>query len=317
MSKGIWTEICIHTSHEAIDAISQILHEYGASGVAIEDSTLLSQDFDSLYGEIYALSASDYPAQGVNVKAYLPDIISDENLIKELANAISGLKDFDIDYMPGTITTKQINEEDWANSWKQYYKPSQVTDRITVVPSWESYEAREDEIIIELDPGMAFGTGTHPTTRLAMINMDKYIKAGDIVYDVGCGSGVLSIAAAKLGAKQVRAFDLDPVAIKSCQDNVLINNVSKQVLVKENNLLNNVSGRADVIVANILAEIILLMLDEVPRHLTDKGYFICSGIIQNRERDLLQALEDINLSVIEIIREGEWVSLVCQKAGIV
>ncbi len=155
---------------------------------------------------------------------------------------------------------------------------------------------------------MAFGTGTHPTTRLAMINMDKYIKAGDIVYDVGCGSGVLSIAAAKLGAKQVRAFDLDPVAIKSCQDNVLINNVSKQVLVKENNLLNNVSGRADVI---------LLMLDEVPRHLTDKGYFICSGIIQNRERDLLQALEDINLSVIEIIREGEWVSLVCQKAGIV
>lgn len=181
-----WSEISIHTTHEAVEAISNILHEAGAGGVVIEDPYDLVKERDDWYGEIVELNPDDYPEEGVIIKAYLPVNSFLGETVEQIKQAINNLWLYDIDLGKNKITLSEVNEEEWATAWKKHYHPVKVSEKFTIVPTWETYEpASSDELIIEMDPGMAFGTGTHPTTVMCLQALEKYVRPGDHVIDVG------------------------------------------------------------------------------------------------------------------------------------
>jgi ribosomal protein L11 methyltransferase len=309
-----WSEISIHTTQEAVEPVSNILHEAGASGVVIEDVDDLLRERPSVFGEIYQLNPSDYPSEGVLLKAYLPVNSFLGETVEEIKQAINNLITFDIDIGANTISISEVNEEEWATAWKKYYKPVKISQRITITPTWEDYKpVHSDELIIELDPGMAFGTGTHPTTVMSLQAIEKYIKQNDTVIDVGTGSGVLSIASGLLGANQVWAYDLDEVAVRSAQLNVKLNKVHDRVTVGQNDLLKGINGPVDLIVGNLLAEIILLFTADAADVLKPGGYFITSGIIQGKKRDVKNKLEEHGFKIIEILEMEDWVAIVAQN----
>ncbi|BDG46463.1 ribosomal protein L11 methyltransferase [Parageobacillus sp. KH3-4] len=310
-----WSEISIHTTHEAVEAISNILHEAGAGGVVIEDPYDLTKERDASFGEVYELNPDDYPEEGVIIKAYLPVNSFLGETVEEIKQAINNLLLYDIDIGKNKITISEVNEEEWATAWKKYYNPVKISEKFTIVPTWETYEpVSSDELIIELDPGMAFGTGTHPTTVMCIQALEKYVKPGDTVIDVGTGSGILSIAAAMLGAKSVRALDLDPVAVDSAKLNVKLNKVQHIVTVSQNNLLDHIEERANVIVANILAEIILRFADDAYRLLEKNGYFITSGIIQAKKQEVKEGLTKAGFTIEETLVMEDWIAFIARKA---
>jgi ribosomal protein L11 methyltransferase len=309
-----WSEISIHTTHEAVEAISNILHEAGAGGVVIEDPYDLIKEREDWFGEVYELNPDDYPEEGVIIKAYLPVNSFLGETVEEIKQAINNLLLYDIDIGKNKITISEINEEEWATAWKKYYNPVKISEKFTIVPTWEVYEpVSSDELIIELDPGMAFGTGTHPTTVMCIQALEKYVKPGDTVIDVGTGSGILSIAAAMLGAKSVRALDLDPVAVDSAKLNVKLNKVQHIVTVSQNNLLDHIDERANIIVANILAEIILRFVDDAYRLLEKDGYFITSGIIQAKKQEVKDGLTAAGFVIEETLVMEDWVAFIAKK----
>ena len=309
-----WSEISIHTTHEAVEAISNILHEAGAGGVVIEDPFELTKERETTYGEIYQLNPDDYPEEGVIIKAYLPVNSFLGETVEEIKQAINNLMLYNIDIGRNKITISEVNEEEWATAWKKYYNPVKISERFTIVPTWETYEpVSSDELIIELDPGMAFGTGTHPTTVMCIQALEKTVKKGDTVVDVGTGSGILSIAAAILGAERVHALDLDPVAVESAKLNVKLNKVHDVVTVSQNNLLDRIDEQADVIVANILAEIILRFVDDAYRLLRAGGTFITSGIIQTKKQEVKEGLMRAGFTIEETLTMEDWVAFVAKK----
>lgn len=309
-----WSELCIHTTNEAIEPISNILHEAGASGVVIEDPNDLIKERSTFLGEIYELNPDDYPLEGVLLKAYLPVNSFLAETVDAIKQAINNLLTYDIDLGTNQITLSEVNEEDWATAWKKYYKPVKISEKITITPTWEDYTpVSSDELIIELDPGMAFGTGTHPTTVLSIQALENYISENDRVIDVGTGSGVLSIASALLGAKEVQAYDLDEVAVTSAEMNAKVNNVTDKIEVKQNNLLNNVEDQVDVIVANILAEIIMRFEKDAFQCLKPGGIFITSGIIQAKKQQVKDALVSAGFELVEVNQMEDWVSIIAKK----
>jgi ribosomal protein L11 methyltransferase len=295
-----WSEISVHTAQEAIEAVSNILQEAGASGVVIEDPEVLKREWQDRFGEIYRLSEKDYPSEGVIVKAYLLASDKLDQTVEEIKQAIGTLSSYGIEAGPGTVSLAEVQEEEWETAWKKYYKPVAVSERITITPTWENYVPKKDnEVIIELDPGMAFGTGTHPTTVMCIRALDDVIEGGESVIDVGCGTGVLSIAAAKLGAASVRALDLDEVAVHSAQANVKLNGTADKVTVAQNNLLDGVTGPVDIVVANILAEVIVRFTDDAAKVVKPGGLFIASGIITQKEEVVKNAIEQAGFSIKE------------------
>ncbi|CAN7315463.1 50S ribosomal protein L11 methyltransferase [Rossellomorea sp. LjRoot5] len=309
-----WSEISILTTNEAIEPISNILHESGASGVVIEDPAELVKEREDMFGEIYQLNPDDYPSDGVMVKAYLPVNSFLGETVDEIKQGITNLVTYDIDIGENKVEISEVNEEEWATAWKKYYHPVKISDKFTIVPTWEDYTpVHSDELIIELDPGMAFGTGTHPTTVMCIQALERIVKEHDSVIDVGTGSGVLSIASALLAADQVRAYDLDEVAVRSARLNVKLNKVQETVSVDANNLLNGVTGQADVIVANILAEIILRFTEDAYELVKPGGYFITSGIIQPKKQEVRDSLEAAGFHIEEIMVMEDWVAIIAIK----
>lgn len=309
-----WSELSIHTKNEAVEAISNILHEAGASGVVIEDSAEYAKPREDQFGEIYALSEEDFPESGVIVKAYLSESSFLKETVEEIKAAITNLTNFNIDIGENTVSIVEVNEEDWATAWKQYYHPVKISERFTIVPTWEEYTpVSTDELIIELDPGMAFGTGTHPTTVMCLQGLEKVVKPGDTVVDIGTGSGVLSIGAALLGAKSVHALDLDEVAVRSAKENVELNNVSDTVSVFHGNLLDTVKEPADVVVANILAEIIMSFTDDAFTIVKPGGLYVTSGIIGAKRDDVKAALEASGFVIEEVLMMEDWVAIIARR----
>ncbi|MEL3974179.1 50S ribosomal protein L11 methyltransferase [Rossellomorea oryzaecorticis] len=309
-----WSEISILTTNEAIEPISNILHESGASGVVIEDPFDLIKEREDMFGEIYQLNPEDYPSEGVLVKAYLPVNSFLGETVEEIKQGITNLVTYDIDIGENKVEISEVNEEEWATAWKKYYHPVKISDKFTIVPTWEDYTpVHSDELIIELDPGMAFGTGTHPTTVMCIQAVERIVKPDDSVIDVGTGSGVLSIAAAMLSAAKVRAYDLDEVAVRSARLNVKLNKVQDRVTVDENNLLNGITGQADVIVANILAEIILRFTEDAFELVKPGGYFITSGIIQPKKQQVKDSLEAAGFLIEEVMVMEDWVAIIAKK----
>lgn len=309
-----WSEICIHTAQEAVEPITNILYEAGAGGVVIEDSLDLRKVRSNALAEVYDLDPNDYPDEGVNVKAYLPVNSFLGETVDEIKQSINNLLLYDIDLGRNQITISEINEEEWATAWKKYYKPVKVTGRLTVTPTWEDYQpAGNGEQVIELDPGMAFGTGTHPTTILCIEALERYMPANAKVLDVGTGTGVLAISAAKLGAREVLAVDLDHVAVQSAKINVKLNKVQDIVSVKQNNLADNIRGGYNVVVANLLAEIVIRMAGGAAEVLLPGGILIASGIINNKKDEVRQVLEESGLRVIHEAEREDWVALIAKK----
>ncbi|WP_340398954.1 50S ribosomal protein L11 methyltransferase [Paenibacillus sp. FSL H8-0079] len=319
----LWHELTIHTTEEAVEMISNFLHEAGAGGVSIEESGTLNKKRDTTYGELYDVPLNDIPEGFAVIKGYFSEGTDMAELQSEVHPRIEELSEFGIDTGEVRYETRTVDEDDWATAWKQYFKPVRVSERLTIKPTWEEYTPESpDEKIIELDPGMAFGTGTHPTTSLCLRTLETVIQGGEEVIDVGTGSGILAIGAIKLGAKHVLALDLDPVAVISARENVELNGLEQQITVKESDLLS-VLGSQDpalgvqlpvkVVVANILAEIILLFVDDVYNALESGGTYIVSGIWKNKEQVVHDALVASGFEVSAIHREEDWLAFEARK----
>ncbi|MDQ0661195.1 50S ribosomal protein L11 methyltransferase [Paenibacillus sp. W2I17] len=319
----LWHELTIHTTEEAVEMISNFLHEAGAGGVSIEESGTLNKKRDTTYGELYDVPLNDIPEGFAVIKGYFSEGTDMVALQSEVNPRIEELSEFGIDTGEVRYETRTVDENDWATAWKQYFKPIRVSERLTIKPTWEEYTPESpDEKIIELDPGMAFGTGTHPTTSLCLRTLETVIQGGEEVIDVGTGSGILAIGAIKLGAKHVLALDLDPVAVISARENVELNGLEQQITVKESDLLS-VLGSQDpslgvqlpvkVVVANILAEIILLFVDDVYHALESGGTYIVSGIWKNKEQVVHGALVASGFEVSAIHRDEDWLAFVARK----
>lgn len=319
----LWHELTIHTTEEAVEMISNFLHEAGAGGVSIEESGTLNKKRDTTYGELYDVPLNDIPEGFAVIKGYFSEGTDMVALQAEVNPRIVELSEFGIDAGEIRYETRTVDENDWATAWKQYFKPVRISDRLTIKPTWEEYTPKStDEKIIELDPGMAFGTGTHPTTTLCLRTLEKVIQGGEEVIDVGTGSGILSIGAVHLGAKHVLALDLDPVAVTSAMENVELNKMQQQITVKESDLLS-VLGSQDpalgvklpvkIIVANILAEVILLFVDDVYNALESGGIYIVSGIWKNKEQVVHDALVASGFEVRAIEREEDWLAFEARK----
>lgn len=311
-----WYEVQIRTSQEAVEAVSHFLLECGLEGVVIEEVEIVKRNWKEKYGEIYALSSNDFPKQGAVLKGYVSVDEDVEALMKKIRAYLRQLTDFGLDPGPRTITTRLLKEEVWTREWKKFLQPIALTDRILVKPVWEtlsSTPSQHDRIIIDLDPGLAFGTGHHVTTCQAMQLLEQSMRSGSEVIDVGCGSGILSIAAVKLGAKQVLAVDLDEKAVEETRKHIRMNDVEDQVQVMRGDGLKQVSRRANLVVANILAEILIPMVPDVLRVLVPGGRFIAAGIIEEKEADIARALQETGLRLVERKKEGEWVAITAEK----
>jgi ribosomal protein L11 methyltransferase len=329
-----WFEVTVHTAQAAVELVANEFHELGAGGVAIEDPEVLSREWDTTFGELYQLSKDDYPAEGVLVKGYIPETIDIPALCDQMSMFLSDLRGYGVDAGTGVVTSHEVFEEDWAHAWKKYYKPVRVSKRLLVKPTWESLDEADADAdgalqVIEMDPGMAFGTGTHPTTLLCMQALEKYIEIGGAkrVIDVGTGTAILAIAAVKLGADEVLAIDLDPVAVESAQVNVELNGVAERVEVRQGDLLTSLNhagagaangtsdwrGQADLVVANILADVIVLFVDDVMTALRPGGLYVTSGIIAAKAEMVQAALERAGFEMVEQVTDSDWVALVARK----
>ncbi|PUA36002.1 50S ribosomal protein L11 methyltransferase [Paenibacillus elgii] len=323
-----WHELTVHTTEEAIEMISNFIHEFGAGGVSIEESGTLNKKRDTSLGQWYELPLNDIPEGRAVIKGYFAEGTDMDAILEELKRSVDQLAEYDIDTGNPVYELKDVDDEDWANAWKQYFKPLRVTDRLTIKPTWEEYTPEADELILELDPGMAFGTGTHATTSLCLRTLERFVQGGEDVIDVGTGSGILAIAAAKLGAKHVLALDLDPVAVSSATENVHLNGLDQQITVKLSDLLQvlnenkaetggsgalGVKLPVQVVVANILAEIILLFVQDVYEVLESGGRYIVSGVIKSKQQAVEEALTAAGFELIEQTEEQDWVVLVARK----
>lgn len=309
-----WIEVSVQTANEAVEAVSNILIEAGSQGVSIEDRQDFLQVPDDGLGQVWALDEADFSTEGVIIKAYFPETLFLPEILIDIKERILKLTTVGLAIEPNILTVAEVTETNWATAWKKYYHPLKVTRFLTVVPSWEDYEPKyEDERIIRLDPGLAFGTGTHPTTRLSLQSLEASMIGEETILDVGTGSGVLSIAAKALGAGKVYAYDLDDVAVQSAYDNIQLNEYAQDIQVSANDLLKGVEIKADIVVANILAEIIVPLIPDAWEALKPNGLFLTSGIIESKKGTILSHLREQGFEISQILQMKDWVAVIAQK----
>lgn len=304
--EGTWIEVRVITKSEALEPISGIFYGLDCKGVAIEDpEDILGREQGPLTWDFADINVLEHKGKFAVVKGYFSEEDNIDEIIAYINEKVEEIKALGIDVGKGKVEVEKMYEEDWANNWKKYYKPSKVGEKIVVKPIWEEYEAKDEELVVELDPGMAFGTGEHETTRMCIQALEKYVQKDSTVFDVGCGSGILAIAAAKLGAKLAVGVDLDPVAVESAKENVGFNNIDN-IEILHGNLIEVIDGKADIVVANIIAEIICILTEDVSRVIKPNGYFITSGIIHDRVEMVTNKLEECGFEVIKVNKDGEW-----------
>ncbi len=314
-----WNKITIETTTAAEDMISYELSVMGMEGVEIEDHVPLTEEERKIM-YVDLLPDEIAPDDGkALVSCYLDEKEDLDTMIVRIQEKLEEISAF-VPVGSGKITLGQTEEEDWINNWKVYFKPFRLDENIVIKPTWETVEdQKEDDIIIEIDPGTAFGSGSHETTKLCISALKKYVKEGTKLLDVGTGSGILSIIGLKLGAENADATDIDPNAIRATQENFEINQISeKKAKVEQVNLLDpeereeyrgRHQGKYDVIVANILADVIIPLSGFAGQFLAKDGIFITSGIINTMEEAVKQAMEDNGWKILEINRMKDWVSI--------
>lgn len=299
-----WIEAKVLFDHKdfsmASELVAEIFYDLGLKGVIIDDP---EQDPTQDWGS----NAVPPPVQPA-IKGYFPDIETTSEKCTRLEKKIKALSERT--RMKTHITYSRLDEEDWAESWKEFFWPEKITDRIVVKPTWRDYQRKPGDIIVEIDPGMAFGTGTHPTTSMCIQMIESHLKPDDTFLDIGTGSGILMITAAKLGARHVCGVDNDAVAVRVAEKNLEQNHMSKNdCTLFTGNLVDNINTRFDVVTANILAEVIMELSADVKTVLAENGRFICSGIIQPRKQDVLNRLAADGFDLVDIIEKEEWVAI--------
>ncbi|MEE0741630.1 MAG: 50S ribosomal protein L11 methyltransferase [Emergencia sp.] len=319
-----YLEIVIETSSEGIEAVVGELMNLGITDTVVEDPRDIEDlmdkkqtyDWDYLDDEIIK-KMEDCP----KVTVYLEDTEENRTLAARIKPAMDGLKakaaagEFgeEADFGSLAVTGKDEDDTQWKDKWKEYFKPALISDSIVVKPTWESYENRDGKRVIEIDPGMAFGTGTHETTSLCVKMLEKYQEEGHKVLDVGCGSGILSIAAAMLGAEDVLGVDIDPVAVEVAEENIGLNHVEKTARAQYGDLTKGVDYKADIVVANLMADLVMMLAEDAAKHMTDDGFFISSGILVEKEALVAEHLENRGYQIVEIKEDGGWCCIVAKK----
>ncbi len=303
-----WTQIKVTVSLEHLDILTAVMSMV-SNNLMIEDFSDI--DLKTCYGELIDEAILNADKTIASVSAFLP---ASENAAEQLEFIYDRLAQSEID---GRCEVIGVNEREWADSWKQYYKPIRIGKRVVVVPQWEQYSPSDEDIIVKMDPGMAFGTGTHETTRLVMQLLEDYTKPSCKLLDVGCGSGILAICGAKLGAGACRAYDIDPIAVEVANENIRINGVDDKVSCDVSDLLAQVeyvSDGYDVVCANIVADIIIRMAPDIGKFMNVKGVLLTSGIISSRADDVICALTSAGLYVIEKREDNDWCAIVFGKS---
>lgn len=309
-----WLEITLTTTHEASELITDTLLALGAEGVYTEDPYEFDQLTDDGFGIIKPDREELYDSSDVTVKAYIdPDLYEIDQLETLIKSELQQLQStFIMDFGPLALSIYMADESGW-DDWKTQYPPIPMTDNLTIIPDWVEYSPRENEHIIRIEPGIAFGTGDHPTTRLAIQAMAQHLTPDSTVFDVGTGSGIIALSAGALGAHSITAFDLDEKATANARNHITMNQLESVVTVQTNNLLEGVTETASLIVANIITPILLRLLDDAYRCLEPKGVFIMSGVQEGEEQELINAATAVGFKNIFKTIDSGWVCLVCGK----
>jgi len=309
-----WLEITLTTTHEASELMTDTLLALGAEGVYTEDPYEFDQLTDDGFGIIKPAREELYDSSDVTVKAYIdPDLYEVDQLETLIKSEIQQLQSaFTMEFGPLDLSITMADESGW-DDWKTQYPPIPMTDNLTIIPDWAEYSPREEEHLIRIEPGIAFGTGDHPTTRLAIQAMAQHLTTDSTVFDVGTGSGIIALSAGALGAQSVTAFDLDESATTNAQHHVELNQLASVVQVQTNNLLEGISTTASIIVANIITPILLRLLTDAHRCLDPNGVFIMSGIQEGEEQELISVATTIGFVNISTTSENGWVCITCRK----
>lgn len=304
-----WIALTIDTSTEAVEAVANFMMEAGAAGVAIDDSADYRQTIVTHTGEWLDPKSIPHRHVGAGVTGYFAPHTHLGELKQTLAARVAQLPSFGLSKGTGEITVDDIAQANWANQWKQYYHPLRITRYLTVVPDWLDYTPQQaGEVIVRLDPEMAFGTGSHPTTALMLEMLETSIRGGETMIDVGTGSGILAIAARQLGVASILATDVDEIAVANAEANLALNPVD-HIQVIANDLLNGIDQQADIICANILAEVLLPLIPQLPARLNPQGVVLLSGIYYDKEQAINAALQKAGLTVVASRHSGDWVGL--------
>jgi ribosomal protein L11 methyltransferase len=306
---------------EGIDPVSHLLEGMGINGIIVENPQDLedlmdkknSYDWDYIDEKVLNLKNVE-----PNIKFYLDPTEEGVQLLSDIRAQVLGLKEkaqdgafgLDVDFGRLHVEDQLVDDVDWKDNWKEYFKTARVTQRLVIKPSWEFYEKEKPEdLVIEIDPGMAFGTGTHATTSLCLELLEQYLKEGMDVLDVGCGSGILSIAAALLGAEHTLGIEIDPLAVQISRENVELNQLSHMVQIQQGDLTKGIDFIADLVVANLMADLVIMLSEDVARHLKKDGMYISSGILVEKK------IKGCGFEIVEILEEDEWCAIAARYKG--
>ncbi|MHB1418924.1 MAG: 50S ribosomal protein L11 methyltransferase [Bacillota bacterium] len=308
-----WQEITVTVTGEATEAVAGIFYEVDARGVMIQDPRDIAKYVDNNLWDYHSIPPEILESTHVLIRGYL---LRDAHLTSQKERLYQGLehvrKFFPQEILQ--IDEAVVDDEGWATSWKAYYRPEKVGDKIVVVPSWEEYQPAPEEITILLDPGMAFGTGNHPTTAMCIRALERFLQPGQSVIDAGTGSGILTVVAAKLAAKEILAVDIDPLAVKVARENIILNGVEDQVQLAAGDFKTmEITLNPHLVVANIVADVIIGIAHRVFNLLRPGGKFICGGIIRDRRVEVREVLFREGFKLEQTTEQGEWVTIAVGK----
>ncbi len=320
MEENNWTKMDIYTTTAGAEVLGASLLELGINGFQVQDA----QDFEEFlehkgaYWDYYDESLLKLKDSETIVTVYLSENEQGAETLAAIRIELTRLKELDKENEWGRLVFELsgVREEDWAFGWKKYYHATKVGERLVVCPSWEEYTPQENEVVLKLDPGMAFGTGTHESTRLCMELMQTHFKKNVKVLDLGCGSGILGISAVLLGAQSALGLDIDEVSVRVANENAAINKVNKKCRFIRDTLGNHINGSYGLIFANIVADVIIEYVHHIISNLGNYGIVIVSGIIDTREQDVLEALSAAGLGILERKTEGGWVAFALHRKKI-
>lgn len=328
-----WMKLTLDTTTEAVDIISVMLSELGIEGIEIEDNIpLTEEEKNQMFVDI--LPIVEKVDKSAKIHFYVEPSSDMDYLLANIREGLKDISDF-IDIGSGRIQISETEDKDWLNNWKEFFKPFRIDGNIVIKPTWETLNnTSHDDLVIDIDPGISFGTGSHETTKLCILGIKKYIKPGDLVLDLGSGSGILSIIANKLGATKVLGVDIDPIATKSAIENAKVNKIEsiewnidtdKNIpdtavsfltgnIIEDQGIRTSIGKKTyDLVVANILADVIIPLSNVIGENMKKGAMFICSGIINTKEDQVKSSLEKNQFTILEVNRMGDWVSLVAQK----
>lgn len=308
-----WTEVTICTTTQGIEIVSGYVISNGIRGVVVEDANDFNDFLEDteIHWDYIEEDLMVLKDQETKIKCYLADTLQGIEQFNQLKTFLPKLREENksVDLGRLEITTTNINEEDWATAWKKYYHPVKVTDKLVVVPCWEEYKPKENEIIVTLDPGMAFGTGTHETTRLCMKLVEKFVKEDTTFLDIGTGSGILAITSLLLGAKKAIGVDIDEIVMTVAHENAKLNKVDDKIEIVIGDLTEKISNKYDIVCANIVADVIIRLSEDVHNFMHENSIFLVSGIIDERADEVLDVLTNKNYKLIDKFEENGWIAM--------